>query len=159
MRFPDFYPSWTLFVNPGFFWWPFFLIYPWYLYQNRVLADIPACEIYTVMCTHFLSKGSPFPLIFPEANNGLVSVSLFSSRTYLWNAFILQEAFEWINHLILPCIFRFWGVQVTVFFHCCHCPFTSPFKSRWLIRRADHISQVCKPSFQDSFTCKGVFGR
>lgn len=49
--------------------------------------------------------------------------------------------------------------RLPVFLHCCLCPFLCLFRGRWLIRKVDHVSELCKPSFQDTFTCKGDLGR
>lgn len=37
--------------------------------------------------------------------------------------------------------------------------FTSLFRGHRLMKKVDHVSEVCKPSFWDTFTYKGIFGR
>ena len=107
-------------------------------------------------CTLFLWKGSTFPLIFPEAKQW----SGFSESCFvpeLTCVYFYREAFEWLDHLIPPWYPQALRAQGSCFLPLLppH-PFTSLFRGHWLMKKVDHVSEVCKPSFRDTSTCKGI---
>ena len=162
MQISKFLSLWTLFVDIWFFWWPFLSINQRHHCQNITWVDTAACEIYLADAhsPYFFLKASTFPWIFPEAKCGLVSVNLVLFQGWPVKCIyspgkLLNESITWS----LPGTHRLCEVKVPVFFHCCHRPFTSLLRGRWLIRKVDHISEVYKSSIQDTFTCKRGFGR